>query len=229
MNRQIEYQVTKILDQLKKERPELTNQADVMTLVNQKVRKFEDSIQQINVLNQRLRDSVDQMSVKVNAVQSNIDQVKNQSGGTMLTEETMRSWVQFFLGEQIGLLKTEMGDVMDTKLSPVRTAIKTQEANTHVIDVKLQNTLQDMWESTCFVYGTVLSEVNLYSNSDQDSSQLRKCAVGEKLLLEYPIIQYDDDRWMKVKLVDSITAELKHAFVPVFVKSKAYVGNFCLV
>ena len=196
---------------------------------NQKVRKFEDNIQQMNVSNQRLRDSVDQMSVKVNAVQSNIDQVKNQSGGTALTEETMRSWVQFFLGEQIGMLKTEMGVIMDTKLSSVKTAIKTQEANTHVIDVKLQNTLQEMWESTCFVYGFVINEVGLYTDANKDSTQLQKCAVGEKLLLEYPVIQFDDDRWMKVKMVDPITAELKHAFVPIFVKSKAYVGNFCLV
>ena len=229
MNRQIEFQVNKILDQLKKERPELTNQADIMTVVNQKIRKSEDMIQQMHVRNQRLSESVEQMNVKVKAVQSNVDQVKNQSGGTSLTEETMRSWVQFFLGEQLGLLKTDMNDVMNTKLEYLNTAMKTQEANTNVIDIKLQNTLQDMWESTFFVFGTVLTEVALYKESNKNSEEIRNCAVGEKLLLTYPILKFGEDRWMKVRNVDPLTAEITQAFVPVFLKSNVYVGNFHIV
>jgi hypothetical protein len=229
MNRQIEFQVNKILDQLKKERPELTNQADVMTIVNQKIRKSEDMIQQMHVRNQRLSESVEQMNVKVKAVQSNVDQVKNQPGGTSLTEETMRSWVQFFLGEQLGLLKTDLNEVMNTKLEYLNTAIKTQEANTNVIDIKLQNTLQDMWESTFFVFGTVLKEVALYKESNKNSEEVRNCSVGEKLLLTYPILKFGDDRWMKVRIVDSLTAEIGQAFVPVLLKSNVYVGNFHIV
>jgi len=106
---QVDFEVKRVLDQLKKERPELSNQADIMNAVAQKTRSFEESLQQFNIREQRLLDMIDQMNVKIKAVQSNVDNTKSENGGQFITENVMKSWVSFFLSEQMANVKT--GDI----------------------------------------------------------------------------------------------------------------------
>lgn len=226
---QVEYEVTRCLDRLKKERPELINQSEVMNLINQKTRKLEESLQQYNIREQRLRDSVDQLGVSVKAVQSNVDRVNNESGGSVLTEESMRSWVPFFFNEQMTLVKAELRGEMakvEGKIGPAVAPLKTLESAQRLLDAKFQNTLQNIFEAVCFVYGSVLEPVTLYEKPDVKSAEVRKAKVGEKLLLLYPIFRQGDDRWMKAKLVDPETAQLSEAWVPIYVDDTIYVGHF---
>jgi hypothetical protein len=235
MRGQVEFEVKRVLDQLKKERPELVNQAEVMNIVNQKTRKFEESLQQFNVREQRLRDMVDQMNVTIKAVQSNVDHTKTENGGQFVTEEVMRSWVSFFISEQMGAIKNELHSDVDriteklTSASSQRSLeVKTLENNIRLLETKFQNTLQAIFEVISFIYGTVLTEVSTYEQPDAKSKELARCKVDEKLMLQYPIYKAGNDRWMKVRTVNSETAQIGDAWVPILLNQIPYVGNFSM-
>jgi phage shock protein A len=254
---------------LKKERPELVNQAEVMNIVNQKTRKFEDSLQQFNVREQRLRESVDQFHVTIKAVQTNIDAIKHESGGAGITEDVMRSWVSHFFNEQIGMLKkdiqTDFNNVTEKihynnneiqktlekmshnskesseeiqneftkvyeKLASVikNNDFKTLEANLQLLEKKFQNTLQNIFESVTFVYGTVVEEVAIYEKSDKKAKEICKAQPGDKLLLCYPIFKDGNNRWMKTRTVDAESAQLAEGWVPVFFDDTVFVNSFHL-
>lgn len=236
MRGQVEFEVKRVLDQLKKERPELVNQAEVMNIVNQKTRKFEESLQQFNVREQRLRDLVDQMNVTVKAVQSNVDHTKTENGGQFLTEEVMRSWVSFFFSEQIAVVKnelhTDMSRITDkwTSTSTQRSMeLKTMENNLRLLETKFKMTLQSVFESIYFAYGTVLGEVALYERPDTKAKEVSRCQPNDRLMVTYPIFKTGNDRWMKVRTINSETAQLGDAWVPVLMNHVPYVGNFKLV
>lgn len=238
MRGQVEFEVKRVLDQLKKERPELVNQAEVMNIVNQKTRKFEESLQQFNVREQRLRDLVDQMNVTIKAVQSNVDHTKTENGGQFLTEEVMRSWVSFFFGEQIAAVKNELhADMSRTidKLTSTSTStqrpteLKTMENNLRLLETKFQNTMQSIFEFVCFAYGTVLEEVALYESPETKSKEIIRCNPNDRLMVLYPILKSGNDRWMKVRTVNPETAQLGDAWVPILLNNVPHVGNFKLV
>jgi hypothetical protein len=192
------------------------NQAEVMSAVNAKTQKFSESMQQMNVLNQKLRDMVDSINVKLNAVQSNVERVTQQSGGPVLTEETMRSWTQFFVSEQLGFLKN------DSHLE-----IEGVNGKIALLDSKFQETLQNLYESTCFVIGRVIEDgVAIYKDSNNQSEEINYCKCGDRLKLKYPVIHQGNDRWMKVQTVNPNTAELGIGFVPIYLQSIMYVGEF---
>ena len=225
MNQQIKFRVKYELDELKQQRPELVNQAEVMGLVTAKTQKFAESMQQMNVLNQRLRDMVESINVKLNAVQSNVEQVTHKSGGPILTEETMRSWTQFFVGEQLGFLKNDNHNDIES----LNSKIAAFDCKIEAIDRKLQETLQNLYESTCFVIGCVLED-NVAIHEDSDCQSSKFCCVnrGDRLKLKYPVIHKGNDRWMKVQTVNPNTAEMGIGFVLVYFEftSTSYVGNF---
>jgi hypothetical protein len=231
MRGQVEFEVKRVLDQLKKERPELTNQADIMNTVNQKTRIFEESLQQFNVREQRLRDMVDQMNVTIKAVQSNVDNTKAENGGQFVTEDVMKSWVSFFLGEQMANIKTELrSDIvrLNEKTTQQSSDLKTLETTVHLLETKLQNTLQTIFESVLSVRGSVLNQVSSYESTNVDSSVRNTYNTGDELVIMYPIVKIGEDRWMKVKTVDSTTAQLSEAWIPVLLNQVPLVGNFKL-
>jgi len=251
LKKQVEFEVKKVLDLLKKERPELVNQSEVMNIVNQKTRKFEESLQQFNVREQRLREMVDQMNISIRAVQSNVDQTKIQVGGTYLTEEVMKSWVSHFFGEQVGPITTELRSnlsaseekthniitqhskstedaikTLDARLQHALQSLSSTDNNIKTLEIKFQNTLQSISESLYCVYGTVMEVTPLYEKPDEKSKEISKCNRGDVLLLTYPIFKNGNDRWMKVRTVDQSTAQLGESWVPVFQNDVAYVGGF---
>ena len=246
MRGQVEFEVKRVLDQLKKERPELVNQAEVMNIVNQKTRKFEESLQQFNVREQRLRDMVDQMNVTIKAVQSNVDNTKTENGGQFVTEDVMRSWVTFFISEQMGTIKNELHSDVDriteklTAASSQRSLdVKTLENNirlletkflntVRLLETKFQSTFQSIFEVISFIYGTVLTEVSTYEQPDAKSKELARCKVDDKLMLQYPIYKAGNDRWMKVRTVNPETAQIGDAWVPILLNQIPYVGNFSM-
>ena len=256
----VEIEVKKTLDQLRKDRPELASQEDVMNMVNQKTRKVEESVQQFNVREQRLQETINQIIVSLKAVQSNIDNVKTESGGAGLTEDVMRSWVSHFFNEQIGMVKKDFQTenraahdrhattsnqivvVMDqvAALSNQLTAVndkfersanlaeklKGMESNLNVMDSKFQNTLQNIFETGCFVFGTVVEDLNVYAKPNQNSDVLDRISSGVRLLLLYPIVKDGNDRWMKVRIVDSDSAALTEGWVHVFLNDTVFVNSF---
>lgn len=231
MRGQVEYEVKRVLDQLKKERPELTNQSDLVNTVNQKTRVIEESLQQFNVREQRLRDMVDQMNVTIKAVQSNVDNTKSENGGQFITENVMKSWVSFFLGEQMANIKTELrSDIvrLNEKTTQQATDFKTLESTSHVLETKLQNTLQSIFESVLFVRASALSPVSSYETTSTDSKAVHSYATGDSLVLVYPIVKINEDRWMKVKSVDVVSAQLSESWVPVLLNQVPLVGEFKL-
>lgn len=231
----VSHEVKQVLDQLKKERPELLNQDEVMTNLNTKTRGFEDTLQQFNVKEQRLRETVDQLNITVKAVQTNIDNFKHETGGAGVTEEVMRSWVSHFFNEQVGVLKkdfqTEIGKLSD-KVSASQSgavnsnSLKTIESNLKLLENKFQNTLQTIYESVAFVYGQVMEEVKVHEKPDSKSKTITKAAVGDRVMLYYPVVKDDNNRWMKVRTVDPESAQLADGYVPVFQNNVVYVGNF---
>ncbi|NDJ15515.1 MAG: hypothetical protein EBY17_30800 [Acidobacteriia bacterium] len=222
---QVDFEVKRVLDLLKKERPELLGQADLMNLLAQKTRKWEENLQQFHVREQRLRDTVDQLCVTIKAVQSNVDQVKNESGGTVLTEESMRAWVPFFFNEQMSLVKAEWREdfvKIENKVVAAVTALNALES-------KMQNTLQNLVEASSFVYGVMLQDSGLYEKPDSQSKEVSRVLSGQWLMLAYPIVSVGNDRWMKVRTVHQDTAQLGEAWVPVLYEGTPYVGQFTLV
>lgn len=231
MRGQIEFEVKRVLDQLKKERPELTNQADIVNTVNQKTRVFEESLQQFNVREQRLRDMVDQMNVTIKAVQSNVDNTKYENGGQFITENVMKSWVSFFLSEQIANVKTELrSDIvrLNEKTTQHTSDLNTLETTLQLLETKLQNTLQTIFESILAVRASVLGPVSSYETTNTESKSVRSYTQGEELVLLYPIVKVGDDRWMKVKSVDPVSAQLSESWVPVLLNKVPLVGDFNL-
>jgi hypothetical protein len=231
MKGQVEFEVKRILDQLKKERPELTNQADIVNAVNQKTRVFEESLQQFNVREQRLRDMVDQMNVTIKAVQSNVDNTKSENGGQFITENVMKSWVSFFLSEQMANIKTELrSDIvrLNEKTTQQTSDINTLETTSRLLETKLQNTLQTIFESVLFVRASVLGPVSSYETTSTESKSVRSYVQGEELILVYPVVKMGEDRWMKVKSVDSVSAQLSESWVPVLLNQVPLVGDFKL-
>lgn len=231
MKGQVEFEVKRVLDQLKKERPELTSQADIVNAVNQKTRVFEESLQQFNVREQRLRDMVDQMNVTIKAVQSNVDNTKSENGGQFITENVMKSWVSFFLSEQMANIKTELrSDIvrLNEKTTQQTSDLKTLETTSRLMETKLQNTLQTIFESVLFVRASVLGPVSSYETTNTESKVVRSYTPGEELVLVYPIVKMGEDRWMKVKSVDSVSAQLSESWIPVLLKQVPLVGEFKL-
>lgn len=235
-------EVKVVLDQLKKERPELANQADVMNIVTQRTRKFEDSLQQFNVQVQRLRDTVDKNEISLKAVQTNIDTFKQGDGDAVLTEETMRSFVSHFYNDQIGHVKKEIQkDTQKLKETVTHLENNERKQRERLDDVtqSFQETLQKMYEDTCNIRGEVLEDVKVYetiheksdekSNSSKLPKPLRNYKSGEKVLLVGSAKPRGKDRWMKTRWVDCDTAQLHEGWVPVFINGKVNIGKFSLV
>lgn len=236
----VSHEVRQILDQLKKERPELVNQADIMNNLNQKTRAFEDKLQEFKIQEQRLFDKVENLAINVKAVQTNVDDVKQESGGAGITEEVMRSWVLHFFNEQIGVLKRDIQDDINKvsdKISNVGAGgnvpgtltkdMRTIESNLKLLENKFQNTLQTIYESVLFVYGSVIeSEVNIYEKPDVQSNCITSVPRDTRLLLFYPITKDEKSKWMKVRLVDKDSAELCEGWVPVMYENTVFVANF---
>ena len=227
----IESEVKTLLDQLKKQRPELVNQAELMNMVNQKTRNFEDSLQQFNVKEQRLHDAVDQMQVTLRAIQHNIDSVTTESGGSGITEEVMRSWVMHFFNEQIGILKKDM----QTDIQNVSERTNTALGSLKLLETKSENTLQNMFESSCFVYGKTTKQTLAYQSPDIESTVVLELEADKKILLCYPIISKQDkteqeksQRWMKMRTVDPNTAQLEEGWVPIVLGDIVMVSDFSL-
>lgn len=232
----VEVEVKKVLDQLKKERPELVTQTDLINQINLKNRKVEDSLQQFNIHNQRLKDTVDQLSISIKAVQTNIDNVKHETGGGGgLTEDVMRSWVLHFFNEQIGNLKKDFQEEYyktNEKINQLSggksNELKIIENNVKLLETKLQNTLQNIFESVCFVYGTVVEKVSIYTLQDLKSTVIASINPGEEILLNYPIIKDGNDRWMKARVVDHESAQLAEGYIPIFLNNLVLLNNFHL-
>ena len=231
----VDVEVKKILDQLKKERPELLTQTDLMNQINLKNRKIEDSLQQFNIHNQRLKDTVDQLSISIKAVQSNIDHVKHESGGSGLTEEVMRSWVLHFFTEQIGNLKKDFQEEFYKTNEKINqfggvksNELKIVENNLKLLETKFQNTLQNIFESFCFVYATAVEKVSIYTFQDVKSTVINTINPGEEILLNYPILKDDNNRWMKARIVDRESAQLTEGYIPIFLNNVVLLNNFHL-
>ena len=240
----VETEVKKILDLLKKERPELVSQNDLVNQINQKHRKVEDLLQQFNIHNQRLKETVDQLVVSVKAVQSNIDHVKHERGGSGVTEEVMRSWVVHFFTEQIGNLKKDFQEEffkMNEKINSLAggnvgaISSKTSERlgvvenNIKLLETKFHNTLQNIFETVCFVYGTTVDKIPVYSLQSPNASVITTIGAGEDILLIYPILSDENNnKWMKTRIVDHETAQLADGYVTLLWNQEIMINNFRL-
>jgi hypothetical protein len=250
-------EVNSVLDKLKTERPELVNQAEVMNIVTQRTRKFEDSLQQYNVREQRLRDKVENMEVTLRAVQGNIDEVKQDNGGTYITEDVMRSWVSHFFNEQTEEIRTNVQGELEKRFLASnqtndklgRTVIGLQEqvsmlrkdndslkeqnqSLTHVMDTAnktFENTVQNIYEASCFTYGKVVNDVKVYKDADATTEEAWDLTDGERVILYYPIEgDGENNIWMKTRRVDVHNAGIEEGWVPIILGGDVFVGEFGL-
>ena len=90
----------------------------------------------------------------------------------------------------------------------------------------MKNTVQSIFETTCFTYGKVTSPVLIYEKPTVSSEVIGNGEIGEKLLLMYPVSKQQNDRWMKVRKIDPESAQLAEGWVPVFLNDVVNIDSF---
>lgn len=242
----VENELKKSLDQLKTQRTELINQTDFINTINQKLRGFEDNLQQFIVREQRLKDAVDQNNVRLKAVQTNIDTVQSNNGGAVLTEKDMHSFVTHFFNEQIGVMKKEiqtdfsgvyekiyqLGGSVNTS-TPITSStssndFKILEQNVRLLETKFQNSLQSLFESNRWVTGKTVFDIAVHEKPDLQTTVINRLEAGTKVMLLYPILEENDNRWMKVRLVNKDSAELQEGWIGLVIGEQLNVNEFSL-
>ena len=227
----VEAHVKTTLDQLKNQRPELIGQNELSNILTQKSQNMEASLQQYNLREQRMKDDIDQFKITVKAIQQNVDSIRKEIGGAGVTEEVMRSYTAHFFGDQIGVLQKDIQVQFNNITERKTNELKALENNLKLLDTKFHNTLQNIFEKACFVFGHVVEEMNVYERCDVKSPSCGRVKAGEKILLYYPICEGNDngqkgEKWMKTKLVHPDSAELTEGWVHVLFNHTVYVNQF---
>lgn len=123
-------------------------------------------------------------------------------------------------------LKTEVEEAKSIRSHSPAVTINATNAQMQDLETKLSNTCQNVFESTCVVFGKAIGNLHIYEQPDMSSPQLQFVANDRQIQLHYPIISSGESRWMKTRMVDPVSAELKEGFVPIFSGGQHMVGQF---
>lgn len=234
-------EVAAVLDKLKTTRPELADQAGIMDIVNKSTRTVEDALQQSTLREQRLQNSVENLEIKLRSIQNNIDQIRQESGMTFVDEATMKSFTAHFFNEEIGKLqlalnkdiKTNMQAFVQDKNNTVDRIDKLEKSVTELkiilenINTLFQNSVQKIYEQTCYTRGKVLRQINVHSAQDTKSDILYTVPENEHVILYYPIENKENgDIWMKTRRVNPLNGVLSEGWAPVMTENQPNIGQF---
>lgn len=210
----------------KRSKQDLQEETKLQQLVQFEMKKMHDDMGQIQLEEKKNFERMKNIETQMRAFQNEVNHLSKSSGGGMnMSQSDMMNYLATFISNESGTLKNELQNNLNERL--------TQDQSIYLNNFKtIQEEFGKLSRKNNFFYGTVLENVQVYSEKKFDSQTIQMLSQGSVIRLFLPVGERSTpdgvEKWIECCWVDENADQpsILRGNVPILYKGKQYVGDF---